>query len=85
MKRLFCAALLLTGAALTHPAFADRWVAPNNGTVSTVMMQDGSVMMKVEMPGPEFHAMTAAMHNGGSCMIEQIYPDAHNTMILVCR
>ena len=27
----------------------------------------------------------AAMHAGNGCMIQEIYPDAHNTMILVCK
>jgi hypothetical protein len=85
MKRFACAALLLAGTALAHPAFAEKWVTPNNGTVSTVMMPDGDVMMKIQMPAAEFNAMTTAMHNGQSCKIEHIYPDALNTMILVCR
>lgn len=84
MKKIFCAALLLAGTAIAHPALAERWVAPNNGTVSSVMMSDGAVMMKVQMPPKEFAAMQQMMA-GGSCKIEHIYPDALNTMILVCR
>jgi len=85
MKKFLMAALLLSGTALAHPAFAEKWVTPNNGTVSTVMMPDGSVEMKVKMPAAEMAAMTTMMHEGRSCTIEHIYPDALNTMILVCR
>jgi hypothetical protein len=85
MKKFLCAALLVGGTALAHPAFAERWVTPNNGTVSTAMMPDGEVMIKVQMPAPAFSAMTTMMHDGKTCHIEHIYPDALNTMILVCR
>jgi hypothetical protein len=85
MKKFLCAALLLGGTALAHPAFAEKWVTPDNGTVSSVMMQDGAVEMKIQMPAAEFSAMTTMMHAGRSCSIEHIYPDALNTMILVCR
>ncbi len=85
LKKFLCAALLLGGTVLAHPALAEKWVTPNNGTVSTVMMPDGSIEMKVKMPAAEMAAMTQMMHEGKSCMIEHIYPDALNTMILVCR
>jgi hypothetical protein len=85
MKKLFMAALLLAGTAIAHPALAERWTMPLNGTVSSMMMPDGTVMMKVQMPPKEFEAMVAAMHAGNGCMIQEIYPDAHNTMILVCK
>jgi len=85
MKKTFLAALLLAGASFAHPALADRWVAPTNGVVSTVMMPDGAVMMKIEMPPKEFDAMVAMMHTDSGCKIQEIYPDAHNTMILVCQ
>jgi hypothetical protein len=48
-------------------------------------MPDGDVMMKVQMPPAQFAAMTKMMEHGRACMIEHIYPDALNTMILVCR
>jgi hypothetical protein len=54
-----------------------------NGAASTMMMDDGMMMMKISMPTKEFQAMSAM--TGKNCMIEEIYPDAHNTMILVCR
>jgi len=85
MKKFLCAALLLGGTALAHPAFAEKWVTPDNGTVSTITMPDGNVMMKVQMPPAQFAAMTKMMEHGRACMIEHIYPDALNTMILVCR
>jgi hypothetical protein len=84
LKPIFGAALLVAGTAFAHPAFAEKWVTPNNGAVSAVMMQDGAVMMKVQMPAAAFNAMTTAMRNGRACKIEHIYPDALNTMILVC-
>ncbi len=85
MKKFLCAAAVLAGAAIAHPALAEKWVMPDNGTVSSVMMSDGAVMMKVQMPAKEFAAMQQMMTNGQSCKIEHIYPDALNTMILVCR
>jgi hypothetical protein len=84
MKKILCAALLLAGTAIAHPALAEKWVTPNNGTVSSVMMDDGAVMMKIKMPPKEFAAMQQMMATG-NCKIENIYPDALNTMILVCR
>jgi hypothetical protein len=87
MKRMIFAAALCAATACAAPAaFADRWQAPINGNVSAVMMTDGDVMMKVQMPAPEFTAMETAMKAGHkTCMIEHIYPDAWNTMILVCN
>jgi hypothetical protein len=85
MKKFLCAALLLGGTALAHPAFAEKWVTPDNGTVSAAMMPDGAVEMKIQMPADEFSAMKTMMHEGRNCSIEHIYPDALNTMILVCR
>jgi hypothetical protein len=70
---------------LAAPAFAERWVQPDNGAVSAVMMPDGAVMMKLQVPADEFKALDTAMTSGGTCKIEHIYPDALNTMILVCR
>jgi hypothetical protein len=86
MKRMIFAAALCAATAVAAPAaFADRWQAPINGNVSAVMMPDGDVMMKVQMPAAEFTAMDTAMKAGHkTCMIEHIYPDAWNTMILVC-
>lgn len=84
-RNLFFAAALCAGSAFAAPAFADRWVEPNNGTVSAIMMPDGAVMMKLQVPAGEFKALDTAMTSGGGCKIEHIYPDALNTMILVCR
>jgi len=85
MKKILLTTLLLAaGTALAHPALAERWVAPINGSASSVMMPDGDVMIKLQMPPKAFEAMETAMHAGSGCKIQQIYPDAHNTMILVC-
>jgi hypothetical protein len=85
MKRFIFAAALCTATAFAGPALADRWQAPINGNVSAVMMTDGAVMMKVQMPAPEFTAMSTGMKAGRkTCTIQNIYPDAWNTMILVC-
>jgi hypothetical protein len=85
MKRIFFAAALCAGAAFTHPALAERWVAPVNGNVSAVMMQDGDVMMKVQIPEKEFQALGRDMKSdAGSCRIKDIYPGETDTMILVC-
>jgi hypothetical protein len=85
MKRMIFAAALCAATAFAGPALADRWQAPVNGNVSAVMMNDGDVMMKVQVPAKEFTAIDTAMKVGHkTCMIEQIYPDAWNTMILVC-
>jgi len=87
MKRMIFAAALCAATACAAPsAFADRWQAPINGNVSAVMTTDGAVMMKIQMPTQEFTAMDNAMKAGHkTCMIENLYPDAWNTMILVCR
>jgi hypothetical protein len=82
MKRMIFAAALCAATAFAGPALADRWQAPVNGNVSAVMMNDGGVMMKIQMPEAEFNALKTGPAN---CHIENIYPDAHNTMILVCR
>ena len=86
MKQYIFAAAIAASMAAAPAAFAERWVAPVNGTVSAVMMQDGDVMMKIKLPATEFKAMTANMAAGGmTCTIQNIYPDALNTMILVCK
>jgi hypothetical protein len=84
----FAASLTCSAAALADSQdLFGYWTAPVNGSVSAVMMKDGDVMMKVKVPPKEFEAMMVNMKNGGSemCKIEEIYPDAKNTMILVCR
>ncbi len=56
-----------------------------NGAVSAVMMKDGAVMMKVEMPAKEFDVINRDMKaNHKTCTIEEIYPGETDTMILVC-
>jgi hypothetical protein len=90
-KKLILAAFAAS-LACTATALADSkdlfgyWTMPVNGNVSAVMMKDGDVMMKVKVPAKEFDAMMKNMKAGGEmCKIEEIYPDAKNTMILVCR
>lgn len=85
MKYAISSLVLLAGMALGGPAFADRWVTPVNGNVSAVMMKDNAVMMKIQMPAEEFKAMGEAMKMGhDNCRVQEIYPGASNTMILVC-
>ncbi len=78
--------------AVAGPAFAEdpmpaTWDQPDNGTVSAMMMKDGDVMMKIQVPHDEFMAMTSAastLHHG-TCTVKEIYPGATDTMILVCK
>jgi hypothetical protein len=86
MKRMIFAAAFVAATAFAGPALADRWQAPINGNVSAVMMTDGAVMMKVQMPAKEFTAISTGMRAGHkTCTIQNLYPDAWNTMILVCN
>ena len=76
-----CAAMVSAGSA-----FADRWVTPVNGTVSSIMLPDGDVMMKVQIPTKEYAAITGMMASKkNTCtlfhMSEQALP---NSVILIC-
>jgi len=85
MKRMIFAAVLCTATALAGPALAEHWQGPINGNVSAVTMSDGDVMMKVEIPAQQFTELDTAMKAGHkTCTIQQIYPDAKNTLIMVC-
>jgi hypothetical protein len=85
MKYAISSLVLLAGLAAGAPAFAERWVTPVNGSVSAVMMQDGAVMMKVQMPPKEFNAMQEHMKAGeDNCRLMEIYPGATDTVILTC-
>ncbi len=91
MTKKFFFAAFAASLACAAPALADShdlfgyWTAPTNGSVSAVMMQDGAVMMKLKLPEKEFGAISRDMKTDHeTCSIEQIYPDAKNTMILVC-
>ena len=84
MKRIIFATAFCA-AAFAGPALADNWKEAVNGSVSAVPMADGAVMMKIEVPAKDFGMLVTNMKAGHkTCMIEQIYPDAWNTMILVC-
>jgi hypothetical protein len=85
MKKVFFAAALCMGLAASGPAFADRWVEPINGTLSAMTMQDGQVMMKIQLPAKEFQIVNRDMKaNNNSCIIKEVYTGSPNTMILVC-
>jgi hypothetical protein len=85
MKTAIFAAVLCVGLASGGSAFADRWVEPVNGTVSAVMMPDGDVMMKIQLPAKEFQVVDRDMKaNNDSCTIKEIYAGSPDTMILVC-
>ncbi len=85
MKQIIFAAALCAGVISSSAAFADRWAEPVNGTVSAVLMADGDVMMKVQIPAKEFQIMDRDMKaNNNACFIKEVYSEASNTMILVC-
>jgi hypothetical protein len=85
MKRMIFAAALCAATAFAGPALADNWKEAVNGSVSAVPMADGAVMMKIEVPAKDFGMLVTNMKAGHkTCTIQNIYPDAHNTMILVC-
>jgi hypothetical protein len=85
MRKAIFAIALCTGVALSGSASAERWVAPVNGTVSAVMMPDGDVMMKIQLPAKEFEFMDRDMRgNNNTCIIKEVYSASPNTMILVC-
>jgi len=85
MKKIFFALALCASFAATHAAFADRWTTPNNGALSAMTMPSGDVMLKVQLPKTAFAMMDRNMKaNHNSCTIQEIYPGATDTMILVC-
>jgi hypothetical protein len=88
-KKLIAAAIAAT-FSLTAPALAhgdaSSWKAPVNGTVSAIIMQDGDVMMKVQVPPMVFGAISRDMKtNTEYCHVQQINPGAKNSMILICH
>jgi hypothetical protein len=85
MRNILFAATLCVGVVSAGAAFAERWVEPLNGTVSAVMMPDGDVMMKIQLPAKEFQVVNRDMKaNDNSCIIKEIYSGSPNSMILVC-
>jgi len=86
MKQVFFAVALCVGLASAGSAFAERWVTPVNGSVSAVTMPDGAVMMKVKIPAAEFLIISRDMKKAPPvCKVQEIYPGATDTMILVCQ
>ena len=85
MRNILFAATLWVGVVSAGSAFAERWVEPLNGTVSAVMMPDGEVMMKIQLPAKEFQAVTRDMKaNDNSCIVKEVYAGSRDTLILVC-
>jgi hypothetical protein len=86
MKHTLFALALCAGMLSAGSALADRWVTPNNGTVSTIMLPDGDVMMKVQIPGAEFAAITGMMETKkNTCTLFHMSQGAiPNSFILVC-
>ncbi|HQT64208.1 MAG: hypothetical protein B7Z75_08995 [Acidocella sp. 20-57-95] len=86
MTKMILVAIAAMGLAYAAPAFADGQGEHPNGTVAASMMTDGSVKMMVTMPAKEFQAMDSAMKAGhNACTIQEIYPGATDTMVLVCN
>jgi hypothetical protein len=87
MKHALFVLALCAGMASAGSAFAERWVAPINGTLSTIMLPDGDVMMKVQIPAKEFAAITGMMetkHNSCTVFHSTSQGDELNSLILVC-
>lgn len=77
----FCVGALSAGSA-----FADRWVTPINGTLSSIMLPDGDVMMKVQLPAKEFAAITKMMAaKENTCtLFHMVQGPQPSSLILVC-
>ena len=85
MKKAVFALALCASLAGANAALADRWIVPNNGTLSAMAMPSGDVMLKVQLPKTAFAMMDRNMKaNHNTCTIKEIYPGATDTMILVC-
>ncbi len=61
MKRGLFLVAFCVGALSAGSALADRWVTPINGNLSSIMLPDGDVMMKVQLPAKEYAAITEMM------------------------
>jgi hypothetical protein len=61
MKRTVFLMAFCVGALSAGSAFADHWVTPVNGNLSSIMLPDGDVMMKVQLPAKEYAAITEMM------------------------
>lgn len=86
MKHTLFTAALCVGLLSAGSAFADRWVAPINGTLSTIMLPDGNVTMKVQLPAKEYAAISGMMASKeNTCTVFHMAGgDQLNSVILVC-
>jgi hypothetical protein len=86
MKRILFVMAFCVGAFSAGAAFADRWVTPINGTLSTIMLPDGDVMMKVQLPAKEFAAITEMMAaKENTCtLFHMTLGTQPSSLILVC-
>jgi hypothetical protein len=86
VKHTLFALALCAGMVSSGSAFAEQWVTPVNGTVSSIMLSDGDVMMKVQIPAKEFTAITGMMETKkNACSLFGTSNGAlPNSFILVC-
>jgi hypothetical protein len=85
MKHILFVLALCAGMVSAGSAFADRWVTPVNGNVSTIMLPDGDVMMKVQIPTNEFTAITGMMETKeNACTLFHMSHGSPDSVILVC-
>ncbi len=86
MKRTFFVVALCAGMLSASAALADRWVAPINGTLSTIMAPQGEVMMKVQLPAKEYAAITGMMaaKNHTCTVFHMSGASVPDSLLLVC-
>jgi hypothetical protein len=86
MKRALFFMAFCVGALSAGSAFADRWVTPINGTLSTIMLPDGDVMMRIQLPAKEFTAITEMMAaKENTCtLFHMVQGSQPSSLILVC-
>lgn len=86
MKTLLFTTVLCAGIAAAGAASADRWVEPINGSVSAIMVPDGAVMMKIQVPSMEYTAITGMMKDGkNTCtIIKTATTNRPLSFLLVC-
>jgi hypothetical protein len=86
MKRMLFITAFCAGALSAGSAFAERWVTPINGTLSTIELPDGDVMMKVQLPAKEYTAITKMMAaKENTCtLLHMSEGDQPSSLILLC-
>jgi hypothetical protein len=86
MKNILFTAALCAGIAAAGAARADRWVEPINGTLSAIMVPDGDVMMKIQIPSAEYTAIAGMMKAGKkTCTVfHPSFTTVPPSLILVC-